>query len=86
MSRRFGSLFQAQQASMKTIIEQLTALQKEHQVSNNDKVSAMAAKTQQENNIIQQLKAIVSEKEVKVKQLEQELVQLKQTVRSFLAI
>lgn len=71
---------QAQQASMKTMIEELTALQKESQQSQQDKMSAMAAKNQQENNVIQQLKTIVSEKEAKVKLLEQELIHLKQAV------
>ena len=65
---------------MKTMIEQLTQLQKENQLTQQDKMEAITAKNQQENNIISQLKQIVSEKEGKVKQLEQELVQLKQAV------
>ena len=67
---------------MKTMIEQLTQLQKENQLTQQDKMEAITAKNQQENNIISQLKQIVSEKEGKVKQLEQELVQLKQAVSS----
>lgn len=66
---------------MKTMIEELTLLQKENQQSQADRMSAITAKNQQENNVIQQLKAIVSEKEAKVKQLEQDLMQLKQAVR-----
>jgi len=65
---------------MKAMIEQLTALQKETQATQQDRMSEMTAKTQQENNVIHQLKAIVSEKESKVKLLEKELIQLKQTV------
>ena len=67
---------------MKTMIEQLTQLQKENQLTQQDKMEAITAKNQQENNIISQLKQIVSEKEGKVKQLDQELVQLKQAVSS----
>ena len=69
---------------MKTMIEQLTQLQKENQLTQQDKMEAITAKNQQENNIISQLKQIVSEKEGKVKQLEQELVQLKQAVSPWL--
>ena len=65
---------------MKTMIEQLTALQKENQESQQNKMSEMTARTQQESNIINQLKAIVNEKEGKVKILEKELTQLKQSV------
>lgn len=65
---------------MKTMIEQLTAVQKENKQNQDQKMNEIAARTQQENNMIQQLKAIIVEKENKVKQLEQDLIQLKQMV------
>ena len=65
---------------MKTIIEQLSEVQKKQQETRQDQESIVTARTQQENNVIQQLKTIVGEKEGKVKQLEQELLQLKQAV------
>ncbi|XP_067933505.1 coiled-coil domain-containing protein 13-like [Watersipora subatra] len=68
----------AQQAHLKTVVEQLTELQKQQKTSEQDQMTAATARNQQESNVIQQLKSIVSEKEGKVKLLEQELLQLKQ--------
>lgn len=66
---------------MKTMIEQLSSIQQENHQEQEQRMKAVSAKHQQ-NNVIQQLKEIVSEKESKVKQLEQELTQLKQAVSS----
>jgi len=74
-------MFQAQQKNMKLMIDELSSVQKQNAESQQERMSAIAARGQQENNVIQQLKAIVAEKESKVKTLEQELTQLKHMVR-----
>lgn len=46
----------------------------------------MSMKTQQDNNVVEQLKAIVAEKEAKVHRLEDEIQQLKLNVSAYLAL
>lgn len=43
----------------------------------------MSMKTQQDNNVVEQLKAIVAEKEAKVHRLEDEIQQLKLNVSAY---
>lgn len=46
----------------------------------------MSMKTQQDNNVVEQLKSIVAEKEAKVHRLEDEIQQLKLNVSVHLAL
>lgn len=46
----------------------------------------MSMKTQQDNNVVEQLKAIVAEKDAKVHRLEDEIQQLKLNVSAYLAL
>lgn len=63
------------------MLEDSSKSQKENGDKQQEKLKELAMKTQQDNNIVEQLKAIVTEKEAKVKILEEEVQQLKLNVR-----
>ncbi|XP_064617596.1 coiled-coil domain-containing protein 13-like [Liolophura sinensis] len=62
---------------LKSLLEDSSKNQKEKGDRQQEKLKELAMKTQQDNNIVEQLKAIVTEKEAKVKILEEEVQQLK---------
>jgi SMC interacting uncharacterized protein involved in chromosome segregation len=61
-------------------LEQTTTQQKENSQKSQHEIKQMSMKTQQDSNVVEQLKAIVAEKEAKVHRLEDEIQQLKLNV------
>lgn len=67
---------------MKTLLEEKTAGFEESQKKHQQNTLEMQLKKQHDANIVEQLKKIVEEKENKVKQLEEEIVEMQQNVSS----
>ena len=72
--------YQKQQTQLQQKFEDLSKQQQNKQVEAQNKLSEMSAKQQHDLNIVEQLKTIVSDKEMKVKVLESEIQQLKLAV------
>ncbi|ESO96414.1 hypothetical protein LOTGIDRAFT_159823 [Lottia gigantea] len=66
-----------QQAQLKDMLDQTTSQQRQNNLNQVDKLKEMAVKSQQESNIVEQLKCIISERELMVHRLEEEINQLK---------
>lgn len=66
-----------QQAQLQKMLEQTSETKTLTEVDSREKVKQMEMKKQHDNNIVQQLKIIVAEKETKVHALEDEIKQLK---------
>ncbi|XP_006812058.1 coiled-coil domain-containing protein 13-like [Saccoglossus kowalevskii] len=66
-----------QQTQMKQIIEENARLQEESQTQQHREVQQLQTKNIQDKGVVEQLKRIVSEKEQKVRVLEEEITQLK---------
>ena len=73
-------ILQVQQAQLQKMLEQTSETKKMTEEDNQQKVKQMEMKKQHDNNIVQQLKLIVAEKEAKVHALEDEIKQLKLNV------
>lgn len=66
-----------QQSHLQQLLEQTANQQKETSNKSQQELKQMSMKTQQDNNVVEQLKSIVAEKEAKVHRLEDEIQQLK---------
>lgn len=66
-----------QQTQLQKMLEETTLTKKENTQKQEEKLKQLSIKTQQDTNVVEQLKAIVAEKEAKVHILEDELKQLK---------
>ncbi|XP_011446340.3 coiled-coil domain-containing protein 13 isoform X2 [Magallana gigas] len=66
-----------QQSHLQQLLEQTANQQKETSHKSQQELKQMSMKTQQDNNVVEQLKSIVAEKEAKVHRLEDEIQQLK---------
>lgn len=75
-----------QQSHLQQLLEQTANQQKETSHKSQQELKQMSMKTQQDNNVVEQLKAIVAEKEAKVHRLEDEIQQLKLNVSAYLAL
>lgn len=73
-------LIKKQQSHLQQLLEQTANQQKETSNKSQQELKQMSMKTQQDNNVVEQLKAIVAEKETKVHRLEDEIQQLKLNV------
>ena len=69
--------FQKQQASLKQAVEESSQKKHSAEAQQDRTQKQLSIKTQQESNIVEQLRVIVGEREAKVKQLENEISQLK---------
>ena len=76
----FVFFVQKQQSHLQQVLEQTANQQKEHSQKSQQEIKQMSMKTQQDNNVVEQLKTIVAEKEAKVHRLEDEIQQLKLNV------
>ncbi|PVD35725.1 hypothetical protein C0Q70_02688 [Pomacea canaliculata] len=65
-----------QQTQLKQMLEESNVRKSDAEQKKEEAVKHLSQRNQQDNNVVGQLKAIVAEKESKVKQLEQELQQL----------
>lgn len=72
-----------QQSHLQQLLEQTANQQKETSHKSQQELKQMSMKTQQDNNVVEQLKAIVAEKEAKVHRLEDEIQQLKLNVSAY---
>ncbi|CAL1528593.1 unnamed protein product [Lymnaea stagnalis] len=66
-----------QQAQLKQLLDEHTKKQSEQQLHQQQQLQHMSMKSQQDNNIVEQLKAIATQKETQVKMLEMELQHLR---------
>lgn len=67
---------QKQQTQLKQMLEESNVQKSDAEQKKEEAVKHLSQRNQQDSNVVGQLKAIVAEKESKVKQLEQELQQL----------
>lgn len=70
-----------QQTQLKQMLEESNSLRSDAIRKQEEAAQHLTQKTQQDSNVVNQLKAIVSDKEAKVKVLEQELQQLRESRR-----
>ncbi|XP_064644578.1 coiled-coil domain-containing protein 13-like [Lineus longissimus] len=66
-----------QQTQLKLMLDETTNLQKQTEDFSEKKVKELEQRSQQDSNIVEQLKRIVADKEAKVKQFEEEIRQMK---------
>ncbi|KAK3106358.1 hypothetical protein FSP39_018431 [Pinctada imbricata] len=66
-----------QQTQLRYMLDETTRNQRETTNQKEAEIKMMSMKTQQDNNVVEQLKNIVTEKEAKVHRLEEEIQQLK---------
>lgn len=68
-----------QQSQLKQLLDEANSLRSDAIRKQEEATQQLSLKTQQDNNVVNQLKAIVADKEAKVKVLEQELQELRET-------
>ena len=73
-------ILQKQQAQLKEMLDSASKMHKTREQTHEMTLKELGLRTQQDNNIVEQLKAIAAEKEAKVKALEEEINQMKQAV------
>ncbi len=74
---------QKQQSHLKELLDQSSENNKKVKAKEEEIAQKLQQKTQQEGNLVEQLKRIVSEKEQKVHQLEEEIQEIKTKVSNF---
>lgn len=73
-------IFQKEQTKLRQQLDEALKNQHNMKLEQQNKLNEISAKQQQDVNIVEQLKKIVSDKEMKVKVLENEIQQLKLAV------
>ena len=75
------SLLQSKQSQMNSLLDEQSAQQRDSEKAEEERRRQTLLRQQQESNVVEQLKAIVTEKEAKVKKLTEEINNMRITVR-----
>lgn len=72
---------QKQQGKLKSMLDETTSGQRQAENNRQEALTQLSQRSQQENNIIDQLQRIVDEKEVRIRTLQEQLQHMQNAVR-----